>query len=140
VLELTGRPISEQQQHFDRDGWARPCRLVALQWPREDLHVRVKARTEAMLDQGLLDEVRAIEQEGGFSPTAGAAIGYAECRDFLAGRYKDREELRNMIRRHTHRLIRRQLTWLRRLREVRWLPPGTTADDLLQAFASGDNC
>lgn len=136
VIELTGKPISAQQEHFDREGWARPCRLLALQWPREQLHARVKQRTEAMLDQGLLDEVRAIEQHGGFSPTSGAAIGYAECRDFLRGRYKDREELRNMIRRHTHRLIRRQTTWLRRLREVRWLPPGSTAADFAAAFAA----
>jgi len=126
VIALTGEPISAQQTHFDRAGWARPCHIAALRWPREELHARVRARTEAMLDDGLLDEVRAIEQGGGFSRTAAAAIGYAECRDFLAGRYKDREELRNKIRRNTHRLIRRQTTWLRRLASVRWLP--RTAD------------
>lgn len=130
VLERTGKPISEQQDHFDRHGWLRPCRIAALAWPRDDLHARVRARTEAMLDAGLLDEVRAIERDGGFSLTAGAAIGYAECRDFLRGRYKDREELRNRIRRNTHRLIRRQMTWLRRLRDVRWLPPNVDAIEL----------
>ena len=134
VFTLTGKPISEQQQHFDRVEWARPCQLVAMQCPREELHLRVKARTEAMLDAGLLDEVRAIERDGGFSTTSAAAIGYAECRDFLRGRYKDREELRNMIRRHTHRLIRRQTTWLRRLRGVRWLPMGSNVADLHAAF------
>jgi tRNA A37 N6-isopentenylltransferase MiaA len=61
---------------------------------------------------------------------AGAAIGYAECRDFLRGRYKDRTELRNRIRRNTHQLIRRQTTWLRRLREVVWMPPEAGVDRL----------
>ena len=136
VIELTGTAISSQQDHFDRDDWARPCRIAAVSWPREELHRRVKARVEAMLDQGLLDEVAAIEQSGGFSLTAAAAIGYAECRDFLQGRYKDREELRNRIRRNTHRLIRRQLTWLRRLRTVRWLGPGSTTADLQAALAN----
>ena len=135
VCERTGRPISSQQHHFAAAGWARPCRIAALQWPRSELHARVRARTEAMLDQGLLDEVRAIERSGGFSPTAGSAIGYAECRDFLAGRYKDRAELRNRIRRNTHRLIRRQLTWLRRLDAVRWLPGPATVDQLAAALA-----
>jgi tRNA dimethylallyltransferase len=134
VLELTGQPISAQQQHFDREAWARPCRIVAVARPREDLHARVRARVVAMLAQGLLDEVRAIEQSGGFSRTAGAAIGYAECRDFLRGRYKDLEELRNRIRRNTHRLIRRQTTWLRRLRGIRWLAPDASVADLLAAF------
>jgi tRNA dimethylallyltransferase len=134
VLELTGRPISAQQEHFDRAAWARPCRIVAVARPRDDLHARVRARVEAMLAQGLLDEVRAIEHGGGFSRTAGAAIGYAECRDFLRGRYKDVEELRNRIRRNTHRLIRRQTTWLRRLDGIRWLGPEAGVGELQAAF------
>lgn len=130
VLRLTGETISAQQNHFDRDEWQRPCRIVAMQRDRETLHERVKARTEQMLDRGLLDETEAIERSGGFSLTAGAAIGYAECRDFLRGRYKDRTELRNRIRRNTHQLIRRQSTWLRRMREVVWMPPEAGLDRL----------
>jgi len=135
VLELTGVPISEQQEHFDRADWARPCRIVVVHRPRDDLHTRVKARTEAMLAQGLLAETEAIERSGGFSMTAGAAIGYAECRDFLRGRYKDTMELRNRIRRNTHQLIRRQTTWLRRLPEVAWVDAELGVDAVQNAFA-----
>jgi tRNA dimethylallyltransferase len=136
VVQLTGRTISSQQDHFERQGWLRPCRIVAVEWPRDELHARVRARTQAMLDQGLLAEVDAIERDGGFSPTAAAAIGYAECLDFRRGRYKDLEELRNRIRRNTHRLIRRQTTWLRRLREVRWLRGSADATALLAQLAA----
>lgn len=121
VHHLTGKPISAQQDHFEQAGWARPCRIVALSWAREELHERVKVRTQAMLAGGLLDEVAAIERDGGFSATAASAIGYAECRAFLRGRFKDKTELRNRIRRSTHRLIRRQTTWLRRLPDVAWV-------------------
>jgi tRNA dimethylallyltransferase len=134
VIARTGKQISEQQEHFGRDAWARECRIAAIAWPRETLHERVKARTEAMLDQGLVSECAAIESGCGFSRTAGAAIGYAECRDFLRGRYKDRQELRNRIRRNTHQLIRRQTTWLRRLREVRWIPGGSDSAALRAAL------
>lgn len=135
VLQQTGRPISAQQEHFERDGWVRPCRIVVVERPRDELHARVKVRTEAMLDAGLVDETAAIERDGGFSRTAGAAIGYAECRDFLRGRYKDRTELRNRIRRNTHQLIRRQTTWLRRLRDVVRVPGDGGLDALRAAFA-----
>jgi tRNA dimethylallyltransferase len=128
VLELTGRTISEQQAHFDRPGWSRPCRIVAVTRPREELHLRVRARVELMLDRGLVDEVRGIRDSCGFSGTAAAGIGYAECLLFLERRLKDREELRNRIRRNTHRLIRRQTTWLRRLPEVRWVAASASAD------------
>lgn len=134
VLELTGKPISEQQDHFDRADWARPCRIVVVHRPRDDLHGRVKARTEAMLAQGLLAETEAIERSGGFSMTAGAAIGYAECRDFLRGRYKNEMELRNRIRRNTHQLIRRQTTWLRRLPDAVWVDAEHGADAVQNAF------
>jgi tRNA dimethylallyltransferase len=115
VLQLTGQPISAQQHHFARTDWLRPCRIAVVTRPRDELHARVKQRTEAMLAAGLLAETETIERSGGFSRTAAAAIGYAECRDFLRGRYKDEQELKNRIRRNTHQLIRRQTTWLRRL-------------------------
>ncbi|MFK7739160.1 MAG: tRNA (adenosine(37)-N6)-dimethylallyltransferase MiaA [Planctomycetota bacterium] len=139
VLEITGQTISSQQEQFEREGWRRPCRVVHVTRERDDLHQRVRDRTERMLDQGLLQETEAIERGCGFSRTAGAAIGYAECRDFLRGRYKDREELRNRIRRNTHKLIRRQTTWLRRLPEIRRVPTAecTEVGRLLREFEGG---
>ncbi len=121
VFAQTGEPISERQQQFDRPGWRMPCRVVAISLPREELRRRVRVRTVEMLDRGLLDEVQSIRAGSGFSPEAAGAIGYRECLDYLDGRLKDIEELRNRIRRSSHRLIRRQTTWLRRLPEVRWI-------------------
>jgi len=136
VLAASGRPISELQHHFAQEGWARPCRIVVVQRPRDELHERVKLRTEAMLAAGLLAETEAIERAGGFSATAGAAIGYAECRDFLRGRYKDATELRNRIRRNTHQLIRRQSTWLRRLPGAVHVAGADGPETLLSAFTA----
>jgi len=135
VIELTGRPISEQQTSFESPGWRRACRIVAVRRPREELQQRVKQRTIAMLAAGLLDETRAIRDSCGFSRQSAAAIGYAQCLDHLRGRFKDDEELRNMIRRATHRLLRRQTTWLRHLPEVQWVQPGGGVEALLAAFA-----
>jgi len=136
VLELTGRTISSQQEQFEQQGWLRDCRVVMISRPRDELHERVKLRTEQMLAEGLIDETDAIERDTGFSKTAGAAIGYAECRDFLRGRYKDRTELRNRIRRNTHKLIRRQMTWLRRLPEVVPMRPEEGVDELQRLLES----
>ena len=130
VIEVTGRKISEQQTSFDSPSWQRPCRIVALRRDREELHERVKIRTREMLEQGLLDETRAIRDSCGFSRQSAAAIGYAQCLDHLRGRFKDQEELRNRIRRATHRLIRRQTTWLRHIPEVRWISPDEGCDGL----------
>lgn len=129
VLELTGRPISEQQNTFRADGWRVPCRILWVDRERDELRERVRLRTERMLDAGLVEETRAIRDSCGFSPTAAAAIGYAECLQHLERPFKDREELRNRIRRSTHRLIRRQTTWLRRIPGIHRLEASGSDDD-----------
>jgi tRNA dimethylallyltransferase len=134
VLQQTGQTISSQQRHFDRADWARPCRIAVVERSREDLHERVRLRTEQMLAEGLLAETEAIERDGGFSRTSGAAIGYAECRDYVRGRYKNPTELRNRIRRNTHQLIRRQTTWLRRLPDVARVPAAGGVDAVAAAL------
>jgi len=134
VLEVTGRPISEQQQHFERQGFRVPCRIVALRRTREDLHQRVRRRTDEMLQRGLIEEVRQIRDDCGFSEQAASAIGYSECLRWLAGGYKDIAELRNMIRRATHRLIRRQTTWLRRIGEITWFQPDVSLENVLETL------
>lgn len=136
-FEVTGQRISQKRQQFESDEWRVPCRIAAVGREREELKDRVKTRTRAMLAAGLLDEVADIERDCGFSKTAGAAIGYAECRHHLKVGYKDQEELRNMIRRSTHRLIRRQTTWLRRIPGIQWFDPGTSVPALIARFAAG---
>ncbi len=136
VWELTGKPISAQRTQFDAPGFRLPCRILGVQWEREALHQRVKTRTVQMLEQGLLDEVREIRDSCGFSPQAAAGIGYAEGLRQLDGGYKDLEECRNMIRRASHRLIRRQTTWLRRLPELQWISPQIQPASLLETFRS----
>ncbi len=128
--EVTGEKISSRRGQFDSPDWRVPCRIAAVRREREQLHDRVKRRTITMLDDGLLDEVTAIRDDCGFSKTAAAAIGYAECLRHLDVGYKDLEELRNMIRRSTHGLIRRQTTWLRRIPEVQWIEADTRAEAL----------
>ena len=134
---MTGKPISDQQTSFELPDWLRPCRIAAVRRSRDELHGRVKTRTAQMLADGLLEETRAIRDDCGFSRQSAAAIGYAQCLDHLRGRFKDEEELRNRIRRATHRLIRRQTTWLRHLREIRWIrEPDVGIDGVLSALES----
>lgn len=123
VYETTGRPLSEQQDTFDSEDWRIPCSIVVFDWPTEVLRSRIKQRTEAMLTGGLVEETRAIRDSGGFSTTAAAAIGYAECLQHLERPFKDEDELRNRIRRSTHGLVKRQRNWLRRLEHATRLQP-----------------
>ena len=60
---------------------------------------------------------------GGFVPQQEPATKQMCLRQCIALErpFKDQEELRNRIRRSTHKLVRRQTTWLRRIPEVHWI-------------------
>ena len=72
-----------------------------------------------MLDQGLAQEVRQLQQEGRLAGTAAQAIGYKEMLDYLAGRVP-LEQAAELIRQKSRNYAKRQLTWFRRKQEIRW--------------------
>src|SRR3990170_6076137 len=60
VYRATGEPISHQQLQFEEGRLAEECRVFVLRRSREELHRRIEARVEAMIDTGLVDEVRRL--------------------------------------------------------------------------------
>jgi tRNA dimethylallyltransferase len=60
VFRATGEPISHQQLQFDEGRPADECRVFVLRRKREELHARIEGRVEAMVDAGLVDEVRRL--------------------------------------------------------------------------------
>ncbi|MDX1547140.1 MAG: tRNA (adenosine(37)-N6)-dimethylallyltransferase MiaA [Rhodothermales bacterium] len=122
VLEATGRPLSSFQQRQP----ASPFRyqVVVLHRERAELYERINRRVLAMLEAGLLDEVRAILAEG-VDPRTNAlrTIGYREPIRHLRGDIGYGEMVRQ-IQRNSRRYAKRQLTWFRREPDWRWVPVG----------------
>ena len=122
VFSLTGRTITEH----DRRTAALPPRFDSVRYAlsfrdRETLYARIRLRVDDMVRRGLFDETRAL-LEAGVSPDATAmqAIGYKEAAAALRGECT-REEAAEMIKRASTRYAKRQLTWLRRDKELRWI-------------------
>lgn len=88
--------------------------------PRAILYGRIDRRVDQMLDQGLAQEVRRLQQEGRLVGTAAQAIGYKEMLDYLAGRVP-LEQAAELIRQKSRNYAKRQLTWFRRKEEIRWI-------------------
>ncbi len=132
VWRLTGRPLSVQQRGAPA---ALPFALkaFAVTVERADLHRRIAQRFEAMLHAGLLDEVREIRKK--YQVTARTpsmrAVGYRQAWEHLDGRTSF-AEMRDKAIAATRQLAKRQTTWLRRFRDVEWIPPD--AERLAQAL------
>ena len=112
VALLTGRALSWWQREAREAGALRPW-YVVLTMPRDVLHRRIAARARAMLDAGLVEEVRALLAQG-ISPQAPGldAVGYREVVAMLAGRLPA-AELLDAIVVGTRRYAKRQETWFR---------------------------
>ena len=95
--------------------------LFGITMDRERLYKRIDARVDAMVEAGLVDEVRVLA-EGGLAETLTAmqAIGYKEVVAYLDGALTLDEAI-DEVKRRSRRYAKRQLSWLRRDGRVRWL-------------------
>jgi len=121
VCLLTKKPISEVHRSGRKPlmGWR--AVKIGLMPEREALYERVHARTDAMLTHGWLEEVRGLMESG--MPEGAKAfdfIGYRELQKVLRGEMQ-LEEARAAIQQVTRRYAKRQMTWFRREKGVRWL-------------------
>ena len=85
------------------------------------LHKRIALRFEQMLEQGLVDEVRALYERGDLNPDLPAirAVGYRQVWDYLEGKV-DYETMKDKGIIATRQLAKRQITWLRSWDNVNW--------------------
>jgi len=113
VWRITGKPLSELQGAATND-LPFELRGVALIPERALLHERIRKRFEAMLQLGLIDEVKTLKQKYRLSAALPSmrAVGYRQVWEYLEGRF-DKEALKEKAVAATRQLAKRQLTWLR---------------------------
>jgi len=123
VFEATGRPLAEWQG-APTAPLLKNAKLASfvLDPPRPELRARIAARFEAMLDEGGLDEARALE---GLDPALPAAklLGLRPLQALAAGTLTRAEALDGAIT-ATRQFAKRQMTWFRnRMPYYIWFDP-----------------
>ena len=87
---------------------------------REVLYERINLRVDLMFEQGLVDEVRGLMDQGlGDALTSMQAIGYKEIIDALRGAIT-MDEARELIKMRSRRYAKRQLSWFKRDDRIVW--------------------
>jgi tRNA dimethylallyltransferase len=121
VYRVSGEAMSQLLER--KKGAAPPFHLVELALvpsDRAQLHRRIEARFDAMLERGLVEELRALRKRYALRPGLPSmrCVGYRQAWQFLEGEI-DRDGLRNHGIYSTRQLAKRQLTWLRAMKTVR---------------------
>ena len=121
VCYLAGKPMSEILKKPRNAGLPyRAIKIALIPGDRGALHQRIAQRFEAMLTLGLIDEVRAIRDKfclNDASPSM-RCVGYRQVWMYLEKEI-NAATMREMALAATRQLAKRQLTWLRSMKEMR---------------------
>lgn len=119
VWQVTGRPLSAWQTQW-RAERGRPPDAPPVLWldlPRDELYRRIDQRVRRMIEEGLVDEVRALRRlPRPLSREAAQAVGYKELFAYLDGQITLDQAI-EQVQTRSRQLARRQLTWLRQMPE-----------------------
>ena len=94
--------------------------ILGLDIDREKLYERINLRVDIMMEKGLLEEAKALYDEGIRDTQAVKAIGYKELFAYFEGRC-DLAEAVEAIKQNSRRYAKRQLTYFRNKMDVQWV-------------------
>lgn len=94
--------------------------LIGLTRDRDQLYDRINRRVDLLVEQGLLDEVKKLLAMGlTESDISMKGIGYKEIIAYYHGQY-DLEEAIDLVKKNTRHYAKRQLTWFKRYKDMKW--------------------
>ncbi len=122
VFQQTGKKLSDLQPNRDEPpAFADRIRVFALDPPREELYDKINARALVHFENGLVEEVKALLEEG-VPPESNAlgSHGYRRVREYLAGE-RSLESAIEKTAQDVRNYAKRQMTWFRKEEGVIWL-------------------
>ena len=118
---LTGEKISEHNKREREKNSPYDLYYYVLTRDRAALYERIDRRVDIMMEQGLVDEVKRLKEMGCTRDmVAMQGLGYKEILDYLDGTISLGEAV-YIIKRDTRHFAKRQLTWFKRERDVRFI-------------------
>jgi tRNA dimethylallyltransferase len=133
VYHATGRKITEWQSEHAFNDLLFDVLKIGLDRQRTELYDRIDRRCEFMIAAGLLDEIKKLVEMGyGLDLKSMQSVGYRHLGLFLRNRMS-LDHAVDLMKRDTRRLAKRQLTWFRSDREIRWSDPEGQRDNIEDA-------
>lgn len=138
VVGGTGLYISGLVDNFDFEGGVvgEPkfdVLQIGLMVDRQALYDRIDQRVDEMIKQGLVDEVRSLQEKYGCEVKSMTGIGYRQICEFLDGKVSIETAIENLKRDSRH-YAKRQMTWFKRDNRIHWIENAQEAQKLVEDF------
>lgn len=120
-FEETGTQISDHNASWKNHDSPFRYMYFVLDDERDHLYRAIESRVDAMMENGLVEEVRRLMMRGLTEDCVSMkGLGYKELLPYFRGEY-DLDEAVRIIKRDTRHFAKRQLTWFRREPNVTWI-------------------
>lgn len=128
VLLSTGQSITTFRRGEKAE---RPFNIIkiGLELPREKLYKQINDRVDAMIENGLVEEVQNLQSYK--SLNALQTVGYAEIFEYLEGK-KTLSQAIDDIKKNTRHYAKRQMTWFKKDTAIRWFSPHLNVEELVK--------
>ena len=134
VCLVSGKPFSQQRKMSEP---LYQSLLLGIEWPRDVLYRRIDERVDERMQQGMVQEVQRLLDEG-VSQQRLEALGleYRYITRWLTGAFENEDEMVQRLKYAIHDFTRRQLTWFRKEKRIVWMNGGDWAqtEDVVRDF------
>lgn len=130
VCLATGQPFSKLREKgeplFD-------VLQIGIDLPRKKLYENIDGRVEQMINDGLVSETKKLLKKYSPNLPSMSGIGYKEIGEYLCGDYGLAEAIQK-IKYRTHAYARRQMTWFRRDKRIKWIKNYKEAENKIKKW------
>ncbi len=120
LMLTSGKKMSDLKKISSKNKRPFECIMIGLNIDRTLLYNRINQRVDEMIENGLENEVKKLLP---FSKhNSMKTVGYQEVASYLNNEY-DLEEAIRLIKRNSRRYAKRQMTWFRKDKNVKWFHP-----------------
>ncbi len=131
IYELTGQTKSTQVAKV-KPAYTTLC--LGIKYPLEVIYQRIDNRLQTRVDEGMIDEVKALRKKGvTWQRLDDFGLEYRWVSKYLKGDI-DRETMLRELKQAIHHFAKRQLTWFKRHDKIRWIQNYTQAKKIIQDF------
>ncbi|MEQ9423835.1 MAG: tRNA (adenosine(37)-N6)-dimethylallyltransferase MiaA [Cyclobacteriaceae bacterium] len=120
VIESTKKPFSFFLKNSKPQNRNFNLVKIGLELEREEIYNRINIRLDEMIKNGLFEEAASLK--GYRDRYALQTVGYTEIFSYLDGDY-DYEEAIRLLKRNSRRYAKRQMTWFKKDKSVKWFDP-----------------
>lgn len=128
IYMVTGKPKSYFDAMAAKEELPYTYVMMGILMDRAQLYERINRRIDIMVENGLIDEIRTLLDKGYTEDLISMkAIGYKEIFPYIRGEMSLDEAL-YILKRDTRHFAKRQLTWFRKDKRIRWFSAEAYAD------------